>query len=372
MKERGIPDWFMKKFPKDRLDRLFKSQEGFGKEFFYKFLILHGAHLFIIGNTRSGKTEKKQSVEWWLSKYETIIEFDTGKPGDIEAYFDSPNPETKFNIPVQILIPYGCDFEIRGVPEDLEIKITPVMAPELYFDLIEPRWINIISLRNYFLDESNLKKYQVQMFKRFDQRARLGEFNRFCPCAMSFDEAHSMMGTQSVNTDAESIILTQYLSRWQREMAACKIRTIITTQRFKDVPGPIRENSPCYIICRGVNVENSDHPLIHYLSGFARSALPKQGWWIIDGRHFYSQMPMPFPHFEIPKNIKIIYSGFEDGIKDSEIDELLQDGRLEFAETSIDMITASLEKGDQPEDLPDLGVYSHLVTPKRSGVKNAN
>ena len=180
-----------------------------------------------------------------------------------------------------------------------------------------------------------------------------------------------MMGTQSISTDAESIILTQYLSRWQREMAACRIRNLIITQRFKDVPGPIRENSPCYIVCRGVNVENSDHPLIHWLSGFARKALPRQGWWIIDGRHFYSDRPMKFPHFEIPPNIRITYSDFEDGEKDMETDELIPAlGRLAYTETPAEMIRSSLAKEDLPEDLPDLGIYGQFVKINRSGIKN--
>jgi hypothetical protein len=367
--KQGIPEWFLNKYPKHKLDKLFTSDEGFGFTFFWEFLNL-SAHLFIMGSTRSGKTEKKQSVQWWLSRLETIIEFDSGKPGDIEAYFDSPNPDTKFNSPVQVLIPWGCQFDIQGVPKDLEYKITPIMAPEQFFDNIEPGWINIISLRNYFLEEKNLKRYLIQIFNRFDQRARLGEFNRFCPCTMSFEEAHSMMGTQSISTDIESIILTQFLSKWQREMAACRIRNLIITQRFKDVPGPIRENSPCYIVCRGINVENSDHPLIHWLSGFARKALPRQGWWIIDGRHFYSDRPMRFPHFEIPPNIKITYSGFDDGEKDLETEELFPAlGRLTNL-SQTDLIRSSLAREDLPEDLPDLGIYSKFI-PKRTGVKNA-
>ena len=179
-----IPEWFIKKFPKKKLDKLFSSPDGFGYAFFWEFLNL-SAHLFIMGSTRSGKTEKKQSVQWWLSRLETIIEFDSGKPGDIEAYFDSPNPDTKFNKRVQVLIPWGCQFEIQGVPADLEYKITPVMTPEEFLNKIEPGWINIISLRNYFLEDKNLKKYLIRIFNRFDQRARLGEFNRFCPCTMT-------------------------------------------------------------------------------------------------------------------------------------------------------------------------------------------
>ena len=135
-------------------------------------------------------------------------------------------------------------------------QVTPVMSPGYYFDLIKPGWINIISLRNYFSEDKALKQYLIEMFHGFDQRARQQEFSRFCPCTISIDEAHSMMGTQSVNTDSESLILTQYLSRWQRELASAKIRTVITSQRYKDVPPAIRDNSPCYIICRGVSVEN--------------------------------------------------------------------------------------------------------------------
>lgn len=368
----GIPNWFMNAYPQERLDQLFTARDNFGKQFFYSFFNLRGTHLFIIGNTRSGKTIKKQGVLWWLSKFETIIEFDTGKPGDLEAFFDSPDPETKFNLPVQVLIPYGCEFEIKGVPSDIEYQITQVISPGRYFDLIKPGWINIISLRNYFSEDTALKQYLIEMFHGFDQRARLGEFSKFCPCTISIDEAHSMMGTQGVNTDAESIILTQYLSRWQRELAASRIRTVITSQRYKDVPPSIRDNSPCYIVCRGTSVENSDNPAIHYVSGFARKAKCNEGWWIIDGQVFYHDNPMPFRNYQIPVNIKIDYgSSKADLLEDSENDELLQVGRIDFTGVPAEQIRSSLAREDLPEDLPDLGVYSKYV-PKRTRAKNAS
>jgi hypothetical protein len=376
MSKRGIPAQIFKLYPQSRLDSLFTARENFGKSFLYLFLLLKGSHLFIIGNTRSGKTIKKQGILWWLCKLETIIEFDTGKPGDIEAFFDSPEEDTKFNKPIQVLIPYGCEFRIEGVPEGQIVEIVPVMTPEGYFDLIKPGWINIISLRNYFLDESNLKKYLVKMFNRFDQRARLGDFARFCPCTISIDEAHAMIGTQGVDNSAESIILTQYLSRWQREMAASQIRTLITTQRFKDVPPAVRDNAPNFIACRGMNVDKSDNATLHYLSGFAKSCLPSQGWFILNDLYFYHGCPMPFRHYKIPANIKIIYQDrqnpiFVDGIQDPETHELLQDQR-QLCDSLTCVIEESLSrKEDLMEDLPDLGIYGSLLS-KRKGVKNEN
>lgn len=369
-KGRDIPKWFIDKYPKNKVNQLFQSDEGFGFEFFWQVLNMHGCHISIIGMTRSGKTGKKHSVLWWLSRIETIITFDTGKPGDIEPLFDSENEDTRFITPIQVLIPFGCKFDIEGIPEGREYIITPVISPEDLLDQIKPNWINIISLRNYFLDERNLKKYLIRVFKGFDLRARKGEFDRWCPASMDFDEAHAMMGTQGVDPDAESLILTRYLSRWQREMAACGIRTITQTQRYKDVPPAIRENSPCYIICRGVNVDNSDNPLIHWLSGFAKKALVRQGWIIINGHHFYSDRPMPFPHFKIPENIKIRYSGYVDEITDPEKDELLQDSRTAYSEITDELIRSSLEKEDVPDDLPDLGIYARLLSSKKGGIRN--
>ena len=80
---------------------------------------------------------------------------------------------------------------------------------------------------------------------------------------------------------------------------------------------------------------------------------------------------MPFRYYKIPSNIKIDYGTVKaDLLENSENEELLQVGRIDFTGIPAEVIRSSLAKEDLPEDLPDLGVYSKYV-PKNRSVKNA-
>jgi hypothetical protein len=303
-----IPPWFRAKYPAERIERLQNAPEGFGFAL-YKILTRHGKHIFDIGSTDSGKSQKKFYFNWWLCQLETIIEFDSGKPGDIEPYFDSPDEKTKFNKPIQILIPWGMSFSLKGkIPPDLVYKVTPMMSPEQYFTSIEPGWINIISVRNYFDNDSEMKQYLIRMFKGFELQARLGQLSYFCPAEIVFEEAHIMMGGSRVNKDSESVLLSDYLSKWQREMRAYGIRNFIISQSYKDVPPAVRENTAVLIVNRSTNLKDESDGSLKYLATYARRAEPWEGWFVINGVIFYSNNPIPFPHFKMP-NLSVVYKG---------------------------------------------------------------
>ena len=303
-------------FPNGEFDALLQLPEGLGFELFHQILNFKGKHISLIGDSRSGKTEKGKYFDLWLSRLgETLIIFDTGKPGDLECYFDNDDPTRRFNKPVQVLIPYegGCKFEVEGAPADIEIRIIPVVAPSAYFDLIQKGWINIISLRNYFQDPIKLKRYMKAMLKNFSLRARLGDFKSWTPAVIKNDEAHDTMGSQSVSRDKDSILLSMEFANMERQLASAKIRMEIITQSYYDLPEAVRKNTHCFVVCRGAYAEKRDSKAINYLQGFAERAREWQAWIVIHGRHFYSDCPIPFPLIGIPSNIRINYSGLADG-----------------------------------------------------------
>ncbi len=358
-----IPPWFTNKFPEERMQKFCHSE--FGLELFKQFLSIVGTHMFIIGNPGSGKSQKLAYFIELLCRLETIIYWDTGK--------DDVLPLFNFGKPIQFLIPFGCKMEIRG---DLPVEciITPVMAPEHFFDNIKKDWINVISIRNFFIDEKEMKKYVRAIFKNFLLKARLGQFDSWTPATIVADEAHAIMGSLRIDKSTEAQQTGQDAANILKEVRSIGIRWLIISQGFYDLQGTARENAPCYVACRGTIVDRRDNPTLNYLSGFARNCEPRHGWVILpNGKYYGRESPITFPYFPAPQGVRIIYiPEFVDQMKDAETDELLQDGRQVYAETPIELITASLERKDQPEDLPDLGIYSAMIAPKRQGVKNAN
>jgi hypothetical protein len=317
-------------FPNGELDALFQLPEGLGFELYHQVLNFKGKHIGIFGDSRSGKTEKGKYFDLWLVRFgETAIIFDTGKPGDLECYFDNSDPTRKFNRPIQVLIPYGggCKFTVEGVPPEIEVRIVPVISPSAYFDLIQKGWINIISVRNYFQDPIKLKRYIKEMLKNFSLRARLGDFNSWTPAFIKNDEAHESMGSQSVSRDKDSILLSMEFSNMERQLASAKIRMETISQSYYDLPEAMRKNTHCFVVCRGAYAEKRDSKAINYLQGFAERAREWQGWIVIHGRHFYSDCPIPFPLMGTPENIRITYEGVADGParSDDEKMELLMD-----------------------------------------------
>jgi hypothetical protein len=317
------------KFPDGFFDKLFALPDSLGYEIYHQILLTKGGHITDIGNSRGGKTEKKKWLLLQLSRVgETIIEFDTGKEGDIECYFWNDNPEFRFNKPVTVLVPYegGCKFEVTGVPEEIRVQVLPVPSPELMLDMIQPGEINIVSLRNYFDDPKELKKYFRRIFQNAALRARRGEFKRWSPACISIDEAHEVTGGQRGSLDGESVALTLELGNMERQLASSKIRLFFTTQELEDLSKPIRKNTHIFIVNRG-DYSTCENKKIRWLSGFASRAFPNQGWFVIHGEHYYKNFPVDFPYIGSPECVTVTRSGAADApFMDDGDEELLLDG----------------------------------------------
>jgi hypothetical protein len=283
--------------------------------------------IFFTGTPGSGKSQKDRYFLQYFAPFETIIKWDTGKD-DIQLLFN-------MGIPIRVLIPWGCKFEMRGeIPPDIEI--IPVPTPGMMFNQIKPKQINIISLRNYFIDEKNLKAYVREMYKNYLLRLRLGEFDEWLPAVNDNDEAHVVLGNLRIDSSAEGKQTWQEIANILKECRSKGLRWIIISQGFYDLVGTARENTPCYVVGRGTICDKRDNPIINYLSGFARSCESKHAWIVLpNGKYYGRTSPIPFPLFESMKT-RIIYRGFVDEEKD-----LIE----------------------EPEIQPgDAGLYSHLLT----------
>ncbi|MFA4859167.1 hypothetical protein [Methanoregula sp.] len=276
-------------------------------EFFKQVIQTKGTSIFFTGTPGSGKSQKDRYFLQYFAPFETVIKWDTGKD-DIQLCFTLGKP-------VQILIPLGCKFEMRGeVPA--EYVITPVPIPEITWRLIKPGWINIISMRNYYLDEKNLKSDVRAMFKNFLLRLRLDEFKNWLPAVFDADEAHVILGNLRIDASADGKQTGQDVANILKECRSKGLRWLIISQGYYDIQGTARENTPCYVVSRGTVVDRRDNPKLNYLSGFARSCESKHGWIVLpNGDHYGKTSPIPFPYFE-PMKTRIIYRGFVDEEKD--------------------------------------------------------
>jgi hypothetical protein len=208
------------------------------------------------------------------------------------------------------------------------VEILPVPAPELYFDFIKKDWINIIAVRNFFLDETEMKRYVRAMFKGFLRRLRLDEFEAWTPAVIDLDEAHAVMGSDRFEKDDISKKTGQDLGANLKESRKKGVRWILISQGYYDLPPISRENTPCYGVKRGTICDKRDNPTINYLSGFARECESHHGWIVLPNGKYYGRTgPLIFPFFPDPAGLRIIYRGFVDAMPvDNGENELLNDG----------------------------------------------
>jgi hypothetical protein len=191
--------------------------------------------------------------------------------------------------------------------------------------MIKPGWINILSIRNFFLEEDEMKKYVRAMFNRFLLRARLNEFAAWTPATIDLDEAHAIVGSGKIDNSDIAKKTGQDIGNSIKESRKKKIRFIVISQGYYDLPSISRENTPCYGVKRGTICEKRDNPTIHYLSGFARDCESRHGWIVLPNGKYYGRFsPISFPFYPDPPGVQILYHKFKDGAHGEE-DELLPD-----------------------------------------------
>lgn len=339
----GIPPWYLKacqdcpgSITDEDIEKF--THSPFWNEFFKQVIQRSGMHVFIMGQTYGGKTQKLRHLLKWITPKETIIWIDTGKPGDLQLMLTLGKP-------VRVLVPYGCRLELRG---DLpcEVEIVPVFDPIQYWQEIRKGQVNIISLSNFFLEENNHRAYVRQMFRNFILNAKLGKFKGITPCTIAADEAQSILGSGRVNASAEAKATGQDAANVMRQIRAMGIRWIIVSQSYYDIVGGARENAPCYVVSRGTKVDRRDHSTLHYLSGFAENCEAREGWVVMpNGRYFDRTDSLKFPLYDVP-NVRVIYRGFVDEIRDVPAGEVL------FDRVDAGVFSAMLQKPDAEPVIP--------------------
>jgi hypothetical protein len=297
-------------------NKLTEKQQKFatekrGKYFIFKWLFKKGHHLFIVGTTESGKTQKLYwIVRWIITTKETVVWLDSAKNGEML-------PLLALGKPVNIICPRGCDVILSEWNKEenkyVKIKDHPLVitVPDAgsAWWAVKKDHINIMCFRRSFATKIGRISWMADLFTTLSEWTGSHRMPHILPMALCGDEAHWFIAGEKITSDSDRANLSELITELSLEDRAYGIRLILTAQGFKNLTTGARENLINVLMCRGAKVDANENNKLaefnHLTSGF----MPKQGLFVYAGGFTYPEgWPWPFPFFPKPK-IRIEYKG---------------------------------------------------------------
>lgn len=320
-----------------------------GKMFFDHFIAEKGYHLYIVGNTGSGKTQKGYWTLNWLKYTETQIWISTGKNNEIL-------PLLALGLPIRVIIPKGCDvrFEERD-PDTFEYhliknhpEIVHVPDPGSAWWAVKPGCINIFEFRNSFWSKDKLGDWMGRLFEALAIWTRLHRMPHIFPFSLYVDEAQWVIAGTRISTDRRRAKNAEIVTENALEIRGAGGRLVFFAQSYKNLVPASRENLLCTCLCRGAVVDPAANPQLarHCRGDLGRlpsAYKPNEGKFVYaDGRSSPWFGPWSFPLYPRSPDdrrwigsVRVTYDGFFD-LSASETDALLSTlGAVGRAEPSI-------------------------------------
>jgi hypothetical protein len=309
-----------------------------GQKYLYQFLFKKGEHLFIIGNTGSGKTQKGYEIcQDICTVNETVVWLDTGKNQEIV-------PLLKFPRPVRIICPKRTTVELDEYDEELKTWGPMKEPPEIVQvpDAGSAWWacrrdrLNIFCFRNAFSNSNSRGLWMAELFETLATWTRKGTFPKIYPMALFGDEAHWFNAGRRVSGDKTRNKLSEAVTERALEIRGSGGRLIFFAQNYKNIAPATRENLNCTLMCRNAHVTSAENSSLSKFNYFTTRWRPEHGLFVFaDGTIYPSTRPWKWPFFPMPK-IRLRYVGdFDEPTK----------------------LEAAMEELEQ-ELAPDLGKYS--------------
>ena len=338
-----------------------------GAHFLYKFLFKKGHHLFVVGTTESGKTQKLYWVVRWIkTTKETVVWLDSAKNSEMLPLFT-------MGMPVRIICPKGCSLKFSerdpkfiksgpccGEPVmetyhtnkgDVEHQVTewvPMKNPPEVIEVpnagsawwaVKKGHINIMCFRRAFSRKTERIKWMADFFTSLSEWTGKGIMPHILPMALFGDEAHWFVAGEKLTSDQERGNLSELITELSLEDRAYGIRLVLSAQGFKNLTTGARENLINVLLCRGAKVDSNENNTLSEFNNITSRFQPKEGLFVYAGGFTYPKgWPWPFPFFEKPK-IRVQYIG-------------------EFDNPSE---TAIVQEEVEQEMIPYMGKYSALV-----------
>ena len=354
------PVWLKSLLPKMQKFAL----ESRGAHFLHKFLWKKGSHLFIVGMTESGKTQKLYWIVMWLqSTKETVVWFDSGKNGEMLPLLDLiPKSYREYGIgeykqkPVHIICPKGCDVIISEWSKEenkyVRIKNHPVVTqvPDAgsAWWAVKRDHINVMAFRRAFEQKQDRINWMAELFTTLSVWTGDGRMPHILPMSVIGDEAHWFLAGEKLTSDQDRAQLSELITELSLEDRAYGIRLILTQQSYKGLPPGSRENLINNLLCRGAKVDASENNTLSQYNSKTSFYEPRQGMFVYGSGFTYPKdYPWPFPFFEKPK-YRIEYVGRFDAPKPEQLAQEEIEEELTPDLSKYNAIVQSLQ-GYEPE-----------------------
>jgi energy-coupling factor transporter ATP-binding protein EcfA2 len=310
------PHWYKKLLP---------AQQNFileerGVHFLFKFLFKKGHHLFIIGTSGSGKTQKAYWLLRWIKTTREIpIWIDSAKNGEML-------PLLTMGTPVNIICPKGCDVRITEY-DSVEKKYVPmkdhpsvVQVPDAgsAWWAVKKGHINIFCFRVAFTSDALARDWMAELFTTLSVWIRKHRMPHILPFALFGDESHWFLAGEKITSDTQRKALSELITELSLEDRAHGARLVLMAQSHKSLPPASRENMIHTIVCRGCKVSPDENNTLSPYNEYSSRYQPNQGVFVYEGGFAYPAnnlgigYPWPFPFFPMPK-LKVEYIGeFDD------------------------------------------------------------
>ena len=301
------PVWFNKLLPSQRKFAL----QSRGAHFLFKFLFKKGHHLFVVGTTESGKTQKLYWVARWIqTTKESLVWLDSAKNGEML-------PLLTLGSSIRIICPKGCDVILsewdKNENKYIRIKNHPevIQVPDAgtAWWAVKKGYINIMCFRRAFSRKSERINWMADLFTTLSEWTGKGIMPHILPMALFGDEAHWFVAGEKITSDQERSNLSELITELSLEDRAYGIRLILSAQGFKNLTTGARENLINVLLCRGAKVDPAENNTLSEFNKITSRFQPKEGLFVYAGGFTYPKgWPWPFPFFPKPK-IKIQYIG---------------------------------------------------------------
>lgn len=330
----------------DFLDKLGPGQKEValtkkGFAFIFKFLFKRGDHLFIIGNTGSGKTQKAYwLVNWMRHTKETIIWLDSAKNREMI-------PLLTMGTPIRIICPKGATIKLTEWSNEQHKYIEMQNPPEIVevqdagsaWWHVKRGYINIFCFRNAFERAEERGRWMGDLFETLSTWTRKQRMPHIYPFCIFGDEAHWFNAGQKITSNSDRNLLSELITEHALEIRAYGGRLVLIAQGYKNLPPATRENLPNNLLCRGAKVSPDENNALSAYNQYTSRYKPDEGLFVYsDGEPYPKKAPWKFPFFPMPK-IKIQYIG----------------------EFDTPTVQAVIEQEVEQEMTPDLSKYTAII-----------
>ena len=238
---------------------------GPGKFFADNFLFVEAEHIYVIGPTGSGKTNKNYNLVNFLKATEVILWISASKDNDIAPLF-------YMGLPVNIIIPKYSDIDITLKGEPVPFTKTYVTSPQDIFYAIKHDHINILEVRRAFHDKNNLLDWMIEFFKTLAEWTGNGTMPRIAPpswhgkktkITIFIDESQWLIAGSRVTNDPKRAKATEVITENALEVRTYGWRFAISAQGFTNTPPALRDNMACAVICNNAEIDEPRRLRIH-------------------------------------------------------------------------------------------------------------